>query len=69
MSRTRDARCTPSVSEEVQQCCGDLIAKGPADVVRAVLDLDDGEVGDELFVSQAPGGGLEAEDAVRGDVG
>jgi hypothetical protein len=40
----------------------------PADVVRAVGDLDDGEVRDQLLIPEPGGGRLEREDAVGGPV-
>jgi hypothetical protein len=41
---------------------------GPADVARAVGDLDEGQVGDQLLVAQPSGRGLEGEDPVGGAV-
>jgi len=55
--RRRDVR-----SDEFQESRVDLVRMGPADVVRASLDGDEGHVGDQ--VGQAGGRRLEREDPV-----
>ena len=55
-----------STAEERYQRGVGFLRIGPADVVWAVLDLDDGEVRDQLFVSQPCGGRLERQDPVGG---
>ena len=57
-----------STAEELHQRGVGFLRIGPADVVWAVLDLDDGEVRDQLFVSQPCGGRLERQDPVGGAV-
>lgn len=55
-------------AEEIKQCRIDFLGVGPPDVVGAVLDLNHGEIGDQLLVPESGGGGLEWQDPVGGAV-
>src|ERR1700722_2735992 len=59
-----DSRARGSIAEEVDQRLVRFLWKRPTDVVRSALDFDEGQVRDELFVSQPRGGGFERQDSV-----
>ena len=77
-ARSASGRCTRrdlravrrprSTAEERHQRGVGFLRMGPADVMWAVLDLDDREVRNQLFVSQPGGGRLERQDPVGGTV-
>src|SRR3954452_17497668 len=51
-------------AQEVKQRCVDLLWVGPPDVVRAVGDLDNGQVVDQSLVTQSRGCGRERQGTV-----